>query len=64
MSCLSFDATRIGGTKITATRVRDFSATFALVCGTNLAGEYQLLFASDGQLYTSDGGYIMVKRRA
>ena len=63
MSCLSFNTTRIGGLKMTATRVRDFTARFALVCGTNIAGEYEFLFAEDGQLFTVDGGTIMVKRR-
>lgn len=60
MSCLGCKFERVGGTTASFTRVTDFTARFALVCGSDIG--YEFLYASDGILLTIDGGKIMVKK--
>lgn len=69
--CLTITIDRVGGieasatrvsvpTTATATRVGGITANLGLVCATSL-GVGMVLWASDAQLITIDGGYLMVK---
>lgn len=58
---LDGSATRIGGISFSsATRIKQFSVMFGLVCGVDLGDE--VLWASDQMVLTIEGNKIFVKR--
>lgn len=49
---------------LTAIRNKSMSCVFGLVCGTSLStpSGYEILWASDGILFTVDNGYLYVRK--
>lgn len=63
MSCIAFNISpAVAVPKLEVSPVSDFQCRFGLVCNTSV-GEWEVLYASDGILFTVDNGVILVKRK-